>query len=161
YLEGATQEEAARRAGWSLSTLKRRLRDGTGLLQSRLSRRGLALTAVLPVTVLSRAEASPALTAATVEAGRLLTLGLPAEGARAAGLADAVLRGMFLARIKLGAVLLAAVALAAGLGVGAFRTRGTGQRQPLASGTVPGPPVPGAVATAPADLEAKLPAGAV
>ncbi len=40
YLEGATQEEAARFAGWSLSTLKRRLRRGLELLAARLGRLG-------------------------------------------------------------------------------------------------------------------------
>jgi RNA polymerase sigma factor (sigma-70 family) len=54
YLEGRTQEEAARQNGWSLSTLKRRLRRAMELLHARLSRRGLnlrvVLTAALPTS---------------------------------------------------------------------------------------------------------------
>jgi RNA polymerase sigma factor (sigma-70 family) len=52
YLEGATQEEAARFAGWSLSTLKRRLRRGLELLESRLIRRGLSSPPVGPLALL-------------------------------------------------------------------------------------------------------------
>jgi RNA polymerase sigma factor (sigma-70 family) len=53
YLDGATQDEAARRLGWSLSTLKRRLEQGRELLRRRLTARGvapvgLAAAALLP-----------------------------------------------------------------------------------------------------------------
>jgi RNA polymerase sigma-70 factor (ECF subfamily) len=47
YLEGKTQDEAARQLAWSQRTLRRRLGQGRGLLQARLQRRGLALAAVL------------------------------------------------------------------------------------------------------------------
>jgi RNA polymerase sigma factor (sigma-70 family) len=43
YLEGQTQDEAARSLGWSLSTLRRRLEEGRELLRSRLSTRGASL----------------------------------------------------------------------------------------------------------------------
>src|SRR5262245_5449484 len=42
YLDGATQDEAARRLGWSVSTLKRRLEQGRELLRRRLNARGVA-----------------------------------------------------------------------------------------------------------------------
>lgn len=45
YLEGQTQDEAARSLGWSLSTLRRRLDEGRELLRSRLGTRGASLPA--------------------------------------------------------------------------------------------------------------------
>jgi RNA polymerase sigma factor (sigma-70 family) len=47
YLEGATQDEAARQLGWSSATLRRRLEQGRHLLRVRLARRGLTLSAAL------------------------------------------------------------------------------------------------------------------
>jgi RNA polymerase sigma factor (sigma-70 family) len=46
-LEGMTQDEAARRIGCSLSTLKRRLEEGRARLRKQLARRGLTLAAAL------------------------------------------------------------------------------------------------------------------
>jgi len=42
YLTGLTRDEAARRLGWSLGTLKRRLEEGRKTLRMRLERRGIA-----------------------------------------------------------------------------------------------------------------------
>ncbi len=47
YLDGATQDEAAKSLGLSLSTLKRRLETGKELLRLRLAGRGVDLAAVL------------------------------------------------------------------------------------------------------------------
>ncbi len=47
YLEGRTQEEAAKHLGWSASTLQRRLKAGRELLRSRMTRRGATLGAGL------------------------------------------------------------------------------------------------------------------
>ena len=47
YLNGRTQDEAARELGWSLSTLRRRLEQGRELLKVRLTARGAALSAGL------------------------------------------------------------------------------------------------------------------
>jgi RNA polymerase sigma factor (sigma-70 family) len=47
YLEGRTQDEAARALGWSLGTLRRRLEQGRELLQVRLRARGVTLSAAL------------------------------------------------------------------------------------------------------------------
>src|SRR5262249_22196880 len=51
YLEGLTQEAAARRLGWSKGTLRRRLGQGRELLRRRLIRRGLAPSAALAATL--------------------------------------------------------------------------------------------------------------
>jgi RNA polymerase sigma factor (sigma-70 family) len=47
YLEGRTQDEAARQLRWSLSTLRRRLETGRELLRGRMIRRGATLGAGL------------------------------------------------------------------------------------------------------------------
>jgi len=66
YLQGRTRDEAARRLGWSLATLKRRLEQGRKLLHARLSRRGVTLPALLSATLLASAEAPASLAASTL-----------------------------------------------------------------------------------------------
>lgn len=66
YLQGRTRDEAARRLGWSLGTLKRRLEQGRKLLHARLSRRGVALPAVLSALLLASAEVPASLSASTL-----------------------------------------------------------------------------------------------
>ncbi len=51
YLEGRTQEEAARQLGWPLSTVRGRLQHGREKLRRRLERRGVALAAALGATL--------------------------------------------------------------------------------------------------------------
>ncbi len=66
YLQGRTRDEAARRLGWSLATLKRRLEQGRKLLHVRLSRRGVTLPAVLSPLLLCSVEVPASLMASTV-----------------------------------------------------------------------------------------------
>jgi RNA polymerase sigma factor (sigma-70 family) len=47
FLEGRTQDEAARQLGWSLNTLRRRLESGRELLRARMTSRGATLGAGL------------------------------------------------------------------------------------------------------------------
>jgi RNA polymerase sigma factor (sigma-70 family) len=70
YLEGKTQEEAARHLGCPRGTLKARLERGRELLRARLTRRGVTLPAALLLTSLApAASAVPlALTAAVTHA---------------------------------------------------------------------------------------------
>jgi RNA polymerase sigma factor (sigma-70 family) len=113
YLEGRTRDEAAQQLGWSLGTFKRRLEGGRNLLRSRLTRRGLALSAALLATLLPQRAAlalPPGLVAATARA--VLSA---AVSARAAVWAGRVSRGMFLTRLQAGAVLAAVVAVGLGL----------------------------------------------
>jgi RNA polymerase sigma factor (sigma-70 family) len=54
YLEGMTNEDAARSLGWPVGSVKTRLARARRALQDRLSRRGLALSTVLLVLLLPR-----------------------------------------------------------------------------------------------------------
>jgi RNA polymerase sigma factor (sigma-70 family) len=64
YLEGKTNEEVAEQLKWPVGTVKGRLSRARDLLRSRLSRRGLALSAAFLVTALANgtviAEVVPA-----------------------------------------------------------------------------------------------------
>jgi RNA polymerase sigma factor (sigma-70 family) len=71
YLEGRTQDEAARQLGWSLSTLRRRLAQGRRLLEARLRGRGVTLPAALAGVLAANAVAVPGpLRAATLAGAR-------------------------------------------------------------------------------------------
>jgi RNA polymerase sigma factor (sigma-70 family) len=63
YLEGRTQDEAARQLGWSLSTLRRRLESGRDLLKARMARHGATLGAGLFAGFLAPSAARAGLTA--------------------------------------------------------------------------------------------------
>jgi RNA polymerase sigma factor (sigma-70 family) len=158
YLQGRTQDEAALQLGWSKSTLRRRLEQGRLLLGARLTRRGVSLPAALGAALLIDRAA-----AATVPCGLLgptvrAALGWTADRAavtaeipaRAAALADGVLRTLAVSRVKLTtAVLLMAGVLAAAAG--------------LLAGQTPAPPPAGKQAGAPAPAareEARAKAGA-
>jgi RNA polymerase sigma factor (sigma-70 family) len=67
YLQGRTQEEAARQLGWAKGTLKGRLERARDLLRTRLARRGLAPGAALLAAALSP-KVSVALPASLVHA---------------------------------------------------------------------------------------------
>jgi RNA polymerase sigma factor (sigma-70 family) len=60
YLEGCTQDEAARFLGWSVGTLRRRLAWGRDLLRRRLTRRGATLSAGLFALLLAPQAATAA-----------------------------------------------------------------------------------------------------
>jgi RNA polymerase sigma factor (sigma-70 family) len=76
YLEGRTQDEAARQLGWSLNTLRRRLEQGRRLLEARLRGRGVTLPAALAGLLAGGAVAVP---------GRLRAATLAEISARANG----------------------------------------------------------------------------
>jgi RNA polymerase sigma factor (sigma-70 family) len=75
YLQGRTRDEAARRLGWSLSTFKRRLEQARKLLHARLSRRGVALSAVLSASLLASPEVSASLVEGTLNLAKVCVTG--------------------------------------------------------------------------------------
>jgi RNA polymerase sigma factor (sigma-70 family) len=161
YLQGQTRGEAARRLGWSLRTLDRRLERGRELLRLRLARRGLTLSAVLLAVGVSAATASAGvsaeLAASTAQAAESFALALSASAAgvsaRAAALAEGAGRLLGISRLQWVATLLLA-AVAAGVGATLWWARPVDQRpQPAtrAAGSAPTDRVgdllpPGAVA---------------
>jgi RNA polymerase sigma factor (sigma-70 family) len=102
YLEGHTNEEAARQLGWPKGTVQGRLARGREMLRGILTRRGLTVTASafgpLLAANATQAEMSATLAARTVEIAAVYASG---KGAGAAALlADEVLRVMKVARMK-------------------------------------------------------------
>lgn len=117
YLEGRTQEEAARQLGWPLSTVRGRLQRGREKLRRRLERRSVALTAALGAALTGQALAEtvvPSLTATTA----------------ATALAHAFLRPLL--PIKL--ALLSAVLLSLGIVAGGVVLRTPAEPRPSGSG---------------------------
>jgi RNA polymerase sigma factor (sigma-70 family) len=122
YLEGLTNEEAARQLRWPPGTIKTRLARARELLSSRLTHRGLVLGAGL-VTTASVSVAMPlraAMVSVTVRTAVLVIAGngtaagvVPAQVAR---LTEGVLRTMTMVKVKLVAAVLAAGLAVAGAG---------------------------------------------
>jgi RNA polymerase sigma factor (sigma-70 family) len=101
YLQGKTNDEAARLLGCPSGTLKTRLSRGRELLRARLARRGLSLSAPALAAVLGQAQAvarppaglcAGAVRAALDFTARATVAG--AAGARAVALVQGVLRTM-------------------------------------------------------------------
>jgi RNA polymerase sigma factor (sigma-70 family) len=126
YLEGLTQDEAARRLGLSLSTLKRRLERGRERLRLRLTKRGLALSTALSACTLSTTVASalpPSLLKLTIQAAASTAAGKSAGAvvvsAQVCALTQGVIKAMFVSKLK--TVTLALLTMSAiGVGSGAI-----------------------------------------
>jgi RNA polymerase sigma factor (sigma-70 family) len=129
-LEGSRGEEAARRLGCSLSTLRRRLVQGRELLRDRLVRRGVALSAAALSGTLLMEAAAPAALPAELARSALRVLSLSARGEPVSGavsgeavvLGEGVLKTMSAAKLKwvMGLVLALGV-LSAGSGMLAYQ----------------------------------------
>jgi RNA polymerase sigma factor (sigma-70 family) len=142
YLEGRTQDEAARSLRWSKATLRRRLEEGRELLRVRLVRRGFTLSGALIATLLGEGTASAAVP------GELASQTLRAvAGAPIAPTVATLVEGGLLrvgGRWKLATALLLVGGLLAG-GV-------------LIHPSLPAPPAPAAPPTAKAAVEKPRPA---
>jgi RNA polymerase sigma factor (sigma-70 family) len=122
WYQDKTQEEAARLLGISLSTVRRRLERGRGMLHARLLRRGLVLSSALAATVTASAGAAQ-VPASLLHATKLVdgTTALEAAAsARVAALARGALCSIALAKVR-AALVLGFVALA-GVGIWAYRS---------------------------------------
>lgn len=127
YLQGLTQEEAARSLGWTKGTISGRLARAKELLRGRLARRGLAPAAGLLVVGAGTGSEAATLTvpsslvAATTRAAVAVVLGAAETGAVSGSvlrLARAVLRSMLVGRIKAAAILLMVGALGGAVAIG-------------------------------------------
>jgi len=94
YLEGKTNEEAARQLQWPVGTVKIRLCRARELLHSRLSRRGVALSLGLLAANTLRAQAPAALVQATLQAALTFAAGGAAVGGATSVQAFALTKGV-------------------------------------------------------------------
>jgi RNA polymerase sigma factor (sigma-70 family) len=125
YLEGKTNQEAARIVGCPLGTIFSRLAWARDRLQKQLRRRGLAPASGMFAAWLVESAAPAAVPIASVDstahaaiafaAGRSAAAG--AYSGPAAALAEGVLHAMFVTKLKIALLLLATVGIA---GVGTF-----------------------------------------
>jgi RNA polymerase sigma factor (sigma-70 family) len=118
-LDGCTHEEAARRLGWPVGTVRSRLSRGRDQLRGRLERRGLGLPAIAsPVAGRLANPVSPALATATAQAAVRFAMRRAFDGSfpvAVAALTEEALRTMTLAKLTVAmpaALLIAGVATA-------------------------------------------------
>jgi RNA polymerase sigma factor (sigma-70 family) len=143
YLEGRTQEEAAKRLTWSKSTLRSRLEEARSALARRLSRCGITLPAALSTLMLSdcvtSAAPAPGLSARAVEAAADVAAGktlATAASTTVTALAEGVIKAMFTTKLKTVSVVLMAAAALVAMGIGtasfpALLARPTAQPVPV------------------------------
>src|SRR5262249_14521731 len=106
YLEGHTDEEAARQLGCPVGTVCTRLAAGRAVLRSRLVRRGLTLSAPGLAALLSHhaatASPAPALVAASLKSALFTAAGKAgAVSSQIASLTEGVLKAMFVNKLKI------------------------------------------------------------
>jgi RNA polymerase sigma factor (sigma-70 family) len=152
YLQGKTQDEAARQLEWSLRTFRRRLKDARDLLVRRLTHRGVTLSAALTAPLLAdatQAALPPLLTASTVRASMATALEntvCSIVSAQVAALAESGVGSLLTKKVGVAAVLLVSLMLGLG-GLLAHRAMQDGTfavapAAPKAPPATPAPPPP-------------------
>ncbi len=133
YLEGRSQEDAARELGWTKGTISGRLARAKEVLQRRLIRRGLAPAAALVATSFASEAAGAAvstpLLTATVRTATLASFSGLKTGSMTVEVGTLVrlgVRALLLGRVAR----LSAVLLALGLGASAIATQIIGPARP-------------------------------
>ncbi len=124
YLQGQSNEEAARQLGWPKGTVQGRLARAKEMLRNRLLRRGIAVSAGAFASVLDSPVAQAALPAGLLQTtvqtsirfavSQATTAVVPAAVAE---LAKGVLRTMWITKLKIAAVLILGLF---GIGAGVF-----------------------------------------
>jgi Sigma-70, region 4 len=127
YLEGRSREEAAQQLGWSAGAVKGMLERGRELLRSRLTRRGMTLSATSLAGLLSEnalpAAVPAALSDSTIKAALQFAAGKAAVAGRSAALAEGVLQAMGINRLKVAVAVMLVLVVGTGAGVLAFSGR--------------------------------------
>jgi RNA polymerase sigma factor (sigma-70 family) len=127
YLEGKTNEAAARELGWPVGSIFQRLEKARELLRHRLLGRGVAVTSAVLLSLLMEktlfaATAAPALVASTSKIAVLALAGEAGVAAPVALLVKATLKGLFAAKMKVAAAAVLAVTLVgSAAGVASYR----------------------------------------
>jgi RNA polymerase sigma factor (sigma-70 family) len=129
YLEGLSNERAARQLGWPPGTLKTRLASARRRLGARLVQRGLGPGAGVAIVPLPPAD----LVGATVRAAALVVaengMAAGAVSAPVAALTRGVLRAMLISKVKAVAVVVAGALLLGAGGAASYRAL-AGERGP-------------------------------
>jgi RNA polymerase sigma factor (sigma-70 family) len=146
YLEGRTQDEAARQLGWTKSTFRRRLESGRTTIGRRLTRRGVTLSAALIAPLLAdaavQASLPPLLMTSTVRAGMASATGqalVPLVSAQVAALAEGGVASLAAKKVSIALVLLVPLALSVGF---LLASRGVSSRTLAEAPASPAPQSP-------------------
>jgi RNA polymerase sigma factor (sigma-70 family) len=159
YLEGLTHDEASRRLGWPLGTVKGRLARARDLLKGRLARQGFAPSGMIALARSARVAIPKSLLEMTMRAAMASRSGgvvPPAVACLAAG----SLSTMILNKLK--ALGVAAVMLSTGAAVMAYQFGGMGTVGGVQGKPAPNAParvMPAPASTTPADDVSDWPAG--
>jgi RNA polymerase sigma factor (sigma-70 family) len=125
YLEGKTNEQAAKALGWPAGSMSKRLDRGRELLRDRLASRGVALSAAALAMLMAQHAATAAVPAVLTELTGTMAQAMVASGSTLAGaastqvvsLAEGALQAMFITKLKIAAASLAACVMLAGSGL--------------------------------------------